>query len=337
MHAVMLSAAARQPRAPPPQPSPPPPPQSDLVGSPQDSKHSHSRPFPRSRHDNATIVFELGDSQSRVIVFGQCGAQHRQTTDWGRGLFLYQQPCRSCEKRGKPTVRQPIDATAVCTTDAGDKLGFLMVYGAQARGPYLHNISTNLADPAVDSTERYCKGIAAFSAAQGVPDAVVLATLNWDALLYIEGVVPPIDPLAFEKPEHTNFTAQQLGIPSTRPADPGGLALYESEIRARLKEIDACKHPATAVYLQTTQTSRMDAGQYNDVLRRLAREPGLGISGMLDVDRMLHDGELDPPGKEGCEPCRYDNPVVKLHPSPAHSAAFARYVIDTVRGRQRIG
>ena len=220
-----------------------------------------------------------------------------------------------------------IDATATCRTKGGDEFAFLQIYGAQSRGPYLHGIKNNTADPAVDTIDRVCKGIAAFTTARGVPNAIVLATLNWDAQLYIEGAEPPIDPFAAEKPQYANWTTM-----AARPANPGGLALYERELRDRLREIAACKHPASLVYLQTTQTVRRDCSQYNDVLRRLASETGLGVAGILDVDRMLRGGELDPPALKGCESCRYQS-ATDNHPSNAHGAAFARYAIRTAKRR----
>ena len=78
-------------------------------------------------------------------------------------------------------------------------------------------------------------------------------------------------------------------------ADSKSLAEFQQDVIGRVRDIQACKHPNTSLYLQTTPSrrSRFDAAQYNNRLRRIAAMPQIGLNGLLDFDSMLSDGELD--------------------------------------------
>ena len=187
-------------------------------------------------------VLLLGDSNSRWLVGDLCSSHLCKHDDWGKGRFLYQQPCRSCASGTAPQFRSTIYATAVCTTRANDRLGFLMVYGVQPRGPYLYNVSNNENDTRVDSNVRLCAGMSEFTSRVRLPDAVILASLAWD--LSMEWF------LRFgASSNRSEWKVRGMFTPSA-----AALAAYETNLRERLREIDACRSPGTRMYLQTTRS-----------------------------------------------------------------------------------
>ena len=86
-----------------------------------------------------------------------------------------------------------------------------------------------------------------------------------------------------------------------------------------------CNHFDTAEVYQQFKEVLPGTQQYNEALRRLAAERYAGVAGLLDLDRLLRDGTLDPPGWDwlACERrwyCRYNGPT-ETHASDVHAAA----------------
>ena len=306
-------------------------------------------PAPRMTPRNSSVtVLLLGDSHCRFLVHDLCSSHLCAAEDWGRGAFLYQQSCRNCLRkhvRHQPKIGgagTSIGATAVCTTTEGDRLGFLHIYGAQSTGPYLHGVTNNANDTHVDTPSRVCAGIAKYSAAVRVPDAISFSSLHWDMSMYYDDG-KTANPLAAR-----NYNASEKSRRSREMTwSASALDTYARNVRARLRDIRACKPPTTQLFLQTTRSFGMSAfRQYNDVLRSIAASQmarGADFDGLLDVDAMLEEGRLDPPtGDKFCDlQCRRRRRHDEVgfdssHLNPWHSARFARHVLETVRERRRL-
>ena len=272
----------------------------------------------------------LSDSNGRMMVNDLCSSYLCQPDDWGKGTFLYEQPCRVCALQGNKKsmggllqkIRPTIAATSLCTTARADRLGFLMVYGADAHGPYLHNISNSLNDPRVDSSVRFCAGVAEFSTRVRIPDAISLGSVAWD--------------LSSEWFRQPRRNASEWKVRGNFRPSAAALATYAANLRARVRELVACKSPATRIYLQTARSQGQRAFLlYNDVIRRVAANGSeLGLSGVLDFDRTLESGYFDPSSSDrNCDAwcrrrVRNDDDT---HVNAWHSAKFARFAMETVR------
>jgi hypothetical protein len=224
-------------------------------------------------------ILLLGDSVDRQVVEELCNRTGNQTIrDWSNKMFGY---------------KQSAAGAALCETTEGS-IGHLHVFGSNASGPYLHNISNTLNDLFVDTSARLCKGIEVFSHNVGLPTLIVFQIMLWD--IYIFHRIQNI----------TEAVKAQT---------------YRNNIIARVKEIQSCKNSSSLLVLRTVpamQWGRRLVVMFNEELKSISKEMGIGI---LDYDAMLWGMDR----QNSRERALFRD---VMHPRKEFSAKFASHLLD---------
>jgi hypothetical protein len=212
-----------------------------------------SKPIPRNLtlHLNFKTscppkILLMGDSVDRHLVEDFCiskSGSSEAVHNWSYKMFGY---------------RTHALGAALCNLTEGI-VGHLHFFGSNASGPYLHNLSSTIEDPFIDTEARICKGIEVYSRNVAVPTLIAFQVLLWDVYIYAR--IPVAD----------NVKAQR----------------YKESMFARVKDIQACKHKLSTLMLRTVPAMLWNNNLvvlFNGVMKSIARDLGIRI---LDYDSML--------------------------------------------------